>query len=180
MAVWTYGVGLLLAAGIAAATGRLGTLLGDRAPDAKGLGLGVAVAAAIVVVSRVLDALLPIARRAGEDLYEILGPLGPGEIVFLAVASGVVEETLFRGAVQPLLGLWWTTAVFAVAHTVPKKGLVVFLPVFAAVAGLAMGWLREETGGVAAPALAHALVNGTNLAWLQGRGRRLRGTAPSA
>jgi membrane protease YdiL (CAAX protease family) len=38
------------------------------------------------------------------------------EWLALAVAAGLGEELLFRGALQPVLGLWPTAVVFAVAH----------------------------------------------------------------
>jgi len=37
-------------------------------------------------------------------------PLGFG------LCAGIGEELLFRGAIQPLLGIWWTGLLFALAH----------------------------------------------------------------
>ncbi|MFW6063213.1 MAG: CPBP family intramembrane glutamic endopeptidase [Chloroflexota bacterium] len=39
-----------------------------------------------------------------------------GEWFILALAAGVGEEILFRGALQPVFGLWVTSFIFALAH----------------------------------------------------------------
>lgn len=41
----------------------------------------------------------------------------PGGIATIAIAAGVCEEVLFRGALQPRLGIVWTSLVFAAVHT---------------------------------------------------------------
>ncbi len=37
--------------------------------------------------------------------------------LWMAIAAGVGEELLFRGALQPLLGIWVTSILFVLAHT---------------------------------------------------------------
>ncbi|RMG94229.1 MAG: CPBP family intramembrane metalloprotease [Chloroflexi bacterium] len=64
-----------------------------------------------------------------------------GEWLLLAVASGVGEELLFRGALQPVFGIWVTSLLFAVAHVqygITPVTFVVFL------IGLALGYLRQQ------------------------------------
>ena len=41
----------------------------------------------------------------------------PCAIVTLALAAGICEETLFRGALQPRLGILLTSILFASVHT---------------------------------------------------------------
>ena len=36
--------------------------------------------------------------------------------LWISLAAGVGEELLFRGALQPHLGIWFTSALFALAH----------------------------------------------------------------
>jgi uncharacterized protein len=36
--------------------------------------------------------------------------------LWFGLCAGVGEELLFRGALQPLLGIWWTGLLFALAH----------------------------------------------------------------
>jgi membrane protease YdiL (CAAX protease family) len=38
------------------------------------------------------------------------------DIVFYSFCAGVGEEILFRGALQPLMGLWWAAILFVVLH----------------------------------------------------------------
>lgn len=64
------------------------------------------------------------------------------EWLVLALAAGVGEEILFRGAMQPALGLSFTALVFAIAHV--QYG---FTPVTMAVfiIGVALGYVRERS-----------------------------------
>jgi uncharacterized protein len=39
----------------------------------------------------------------------------PG-IIFISLCAGIGEEILFRGALQPLLGLWLTSIIFVAIH----------------------------------------------------------------
>jgi hypothetical protein len=38
------------------------------------------------------------------------------DIVFYSLCAGVGEEILFRGALQPLIGLWWAAILFVLLH----------------------------------------------------------------
>lgn len=49
------------------------------------------------------------------DSYNELG-LSGWRPLWISLAAGVGEELLFRGALQPHLGIWITSALFAVAH----------------------------------------------------------------
>lgn len=40
----------------------------------------------------------------------------PGKALVLALSAGVGEELLFRGALQPRLGIWFTSLAFALGH----------------------------------------------------------------
>jgi hypothetical protein len=51
--------------------------------------------------------ILELADRAD------LGGLNP---LWFGLCAGVGEEALCRGALQPLLGIWWTSVVFTLAH----------------------------------------------------------------
>ncbi len=60
----------------------------------------------------------------------------------LALVSGIGEEMLFRGAIQPVFGLVPTALLFAIAHVqygITPATLVIFL------IGLALGHLRRTT-----------------------------------
>ena len=64
------------------------------------------------------------------------------EWFLLAMAAGVGEEILFRGALQPVFGLWATSLLFALAHV--QYGLTpVTILVFGI--GLVLGLVRRRT-----------------------------------
>ncbi len=110
--------------------------------------------------------------RALEAVFrETLGDLGRGDVLALALLSGIGEELLFRAALQPAVGLVPASLLFGLAHFPVRRELLPW-SALAAVAGLAFGALFEATGRhVAAPAAAHALINGLNLAVLRDRSR---------
>jgi membrane protease YdiL (CAAX protease family) len=67
---------------------------------------------------------------------------GPGGIAVLALSAGICEETLFRGAIQPRLGLVVAALVFAALHT--EYGLTIDeIAVF--VLALGLGAIRQLT-----------------------------------
>lgn len=130
-----------------------------------------ALAAGVVVC---LSALLTASTRWGEDLAralaEILGPLSTRSCLLLAAASGVAEEALFRGALQPLLGLTVASVLFGLAHLVPRRELLPWTA-FTLAAGFGLGALYAFTGNLLAPVVAHAGVNAVNLRLLTARAR---------
>jgi len=61
--------------------------------------------------------------------------------VLLAVSAGVAEEILFRGALQPRLGLLLTSLLFTATHL--QYGLSIVLAVIL-LGGLSLGLLRKH------------------------------------
>jgi hypothetical protein len=104
-------------------------------------------------------------RALHRDLRALLGPLPGPEIVVLALASATGEEIFFRGALLPAIGLWGSSAIFALLHIGPK---VRFLPwTFSSlVAGLVFGQLFMWAGDLSGPVVAHFTVNALNLRYL--------------
>jgi hypothetical protein len=141
---------LLWTAGTSWARASLGALVG------LGLGLGV------VGLSRLAVRRLVWARELNVWFGSLLGPLSTGDCLALAALSAVGEELLFRGAMQPTLGLILTTVLFGLAHVPPR---VRYLPwtIAAAVLGLAFGVLAQHGGSLAGPIVAHFVVNALNL-----------------
>jgi membrane protease YdiL (CAAX protease family) len=149
-------------------------ILGLRLPSLSlalaGIGLGLV----IVGVTHVGIRALPAVKRAGSLLAGILGPLTWKQALALAVFSGVGEELLFRGALWPHLGIFGTTFLFGLVHVIPRKQLWGY-PLFALGAGLLLGLLRDASGSVFPPMLAHVTVNALNLWWLGARHAELTG-----
>jgi hypothetical protein len=130
--------------------------------------LGIGVGLAVALLSQRLSVRFVWARRLEEALAEALGPFSTGEAALVAALSAVGEEALFRGAMQPAIGLIATSIAFGLLHVGPGK---VFLPwtVMAIAAGLLFGLLALLTGDLAAPIMAHAVVNFVNLRYLSRR-----------
>lgn len=124
--------------------------------------LGLAAAALLIAVSSWLTSRLPAGERLARALAEAVGPLRPGQAWILALASGIGEEAFFRGALQPVVGLPLATLLFALAHFVPRRELLLW-SLFSGAAGLLLGGLYEGTGNLLAPTVAHVVVNGVNL-----------------
>jgi hypothetical protein len=124
--------------------------------------IGIAVGLIIVFLSRLAVHQLDWARRLHRDFRGILGQLTAKEILVLAIASSVGEELLFRGALQPWVGLWPQAVIFALLHIGP--GLR-FLPWTASafVLGVAFGYMFELSGDLGGPIAAHFTINYMNL-----------------
>ena len=124
--------------------------------------IGLAVALAVVFLSRFTVHRFDWARRLHTDFRSLLGPLSGREILILAVASAVGEELLFRGALQPMIGIWPQAVIFALLHIGPGTR---FLPwtLSAFAVGLVFGWLFHATGDLGGPIVAHFAINFMNL-----------------
>lgn len=141
------------------------THIPPTAPAWARLGIGIAAGLGLVVVSRAWVARSSAGQRLASELGRLLGPLSWRRAFGFALASGLAEEALFRGALQPQVGLVAATLLFGAAHYVPRPGLRVW-SLFALLAGALFGALFEATGDLLAPATAHVVVNGLNLLWL--------------
>ena len=111
--------------------------------------------------------------EAFRQIHDALRPKGPADallsITAIALVPALCEETLFRGIVlgslrtalraAPALGL--SAFLFAMIHIdlTPGGPPVAYRVPFAFAVGLALGALRLRTGSLAAPALAHGLLN---------------------
>jgi membrane protease YdiL (CAAX protease family) len=98
------------------------------------------------------------------------GPIGIGLFVIATVILAPIgEELLFRGILLGWLTEWmtprtaviWSAIVFGLGHL--YYGLGALLITFF---GLVLGWARLRTGGLRAPIVLHALLNGTTAAAL--------------
>ena len=128
-----------------------------------GLLSGGSVSTAFIVIFLAAPALGG-ARALARRIFE-RARLPTSDLLVFAIVAGVGEETLFRGTVQPLLGLWGTSFVFALLHSrLPRsRGRAVYaLFVFAAAAGLGILYVHS---GLAAAISAHAVADLVFLLW---------------
>lgn len=173
LAVWLY-AGLL-------ALALLGGLWVDHAPFfasaeaaeagvrwGRDLALGLAAALGVIALSGLLTARTRLGARLADALARHIGPLPWSHCLALAVASGIAEEALFRGLLQPLVGWVAASLLFGLAHLVPRRELLPWTA-FAVAAGFGLGALFEITGNLVAPAAAHVGVNAVNLRLLARR-----------
>lgn len=110
------------------------------------LALGVAADAAFAYLQPELY------KRVGDLSSGLFNPKGLslGEAVLFAlligVSAGVGEETLFRGAVQPALGITWTSILFASMH-IQYGPSIILVQIF--IWSWAIGWLRNRVNTTA-------------------------------
>jgi len=164
-ATWFYSAVIAAACVYAWVFGHFDALLGETSPSGESLLHGVMLALMIVAISHLSVRLFRNMRRASAIMAELLGPITVAQALWLAVLSGFAEELLFRGALWPHLGLVGGAVLFGVLHTVPVR-MLAFYPVFAFLAGLVLGLLRENSGSLWPAVLCHFLVNALNLAWI--------------
>jgi membrane protease YdiL (CAAX protease family) len=102
-----------------------------------------------------------------QTVLPLFGRLGPVSAIAIGAAAGIGEELLFRGLLQPLLGLAAASVLFGAAHV----GGVRMLPfgVWATGMGVVMGTLAIATGGLTAPIVAHGLYDMLALEYIRRR-----------
>src|SRR5690349_11094566 len=129
------------------------------------LGLGIAFGLVVVIASRVSVQRFVWAQQLHLELQPFARSLSPAAVIVLALLSAAGEELLFRGLLQPWMGLWPQALLFGLVHQMPGPSRWIWVS-WALVVGLALGVLFEVTGSLAGPLAAHALVNGLNLHFL--------------
>lgn len=163
----TFAVELILAEGwLRIARGRSVVdllLQTDNAVPALVAGLLLAVAIALAsrtFFSRFTPGLI-------RDLFvPILGHATLAEIASLSVLPGLGEELLFRGTIQPEIGLIGASLVFGILHSGFSRELLPY-GAWATVVGAVLGGLYLATGSLWSCIVAHALVNAMGALWLR-------------
>ncbi len=159
-----------LAAAVAVGAAAVALLARHRAQLQLGhdVWLALPVAAAHLVASYVaIPVATAVIPRIGEQADAlVLDAQGGLPTVVVAMIAGAViaplEELFWRGVVQPSLGAGRPAIQATALGTVAFVSFhlpTLQLPLIGAalLGGLAWGWLRERTDGLAAPVLAHAI-----------------------
>ena len=107
-------------------------------------------------------------NRLELELAQAIGPISTAGATKLAILSGVGEELLFRGVLQPWLGPVAATALFAAAHLGPGARFWMWA-CWAGAAGIAFASMTIHTGNLLAAIVAHVTVNYLGLIWLAAR-----------
>jgi membrane protease YdiL (CAAX protease family) len=140
--------------------------LGGPVAHAYSLALGLALGAVVVLGTRRMVERLGWAQELARALRPFARDLTGSGIVVVAVLSSVGEELLFRGLVQPWLGLWLQALLFGLLHQMPGPSRWAWVA-WASVIGLVFGVVFAATGSLLGPIVAHAVINGFNLNYLQ-------------
>jgi membrane protease YdiL (CAAX protease family) len=149
----------------------LAAQLGLLAPDVPrelGLGLLVGVGSwfAVVVAAILLGLLLyavgadKMAPKEPPELILWIAALPIGIRFLASLSAGVVEETFFRGFLQPRIGLWLSTALFVLGHLSYGQPLLLFgVAILSLIYGFLVRWRQTIWPAIA----AHALFDGVQL-----------------
>ncbi|MCX6117217.1 MAG: CPBP family intramembrane metalloprotease [Proteobacteria bacterium] len=105
-----------------------------------------------------LEEFFPSYRGLKITMSQLFKGLTRFQIFLVAAASSFGEEILFRGAIQPYLGLWLTSLLFALVHIDPD-GKTWIWTFWALIGGLIMGATAIATGSLWAPIMIHFGVN---------------------
>lgn len=121
--------------------------LGLEVPTPRQLLMGLGWMVLLVMLQTLAAGLWQAVNPEEVELLENINTQLLGDIdtvwewFILALAAGVGEELLFRGALQPVFGLWPTALLFAVAHI--QYGITP-ATAFILVVGLVLGYLRRR------------------------------------
>lgn len=137
------------------------------------LAVGVVTACGTVASGLLLYRWSPAIREISDELAPRLVDGARGRyLILVSVFSGVGEEALFRGALQPSLGIVLASLLFGAIHVGPDRRFLIWT-LWAVGAGFLFGFLYEWTGGILAPMTAHVLHNAaTLLLWKRSRRKR--------
>ena len=134
-----------------------------RRPLAEiGVGLLFGIGAWLVVLAAAWAIAVVVSQLGGEEIVPKRPPAAVAWLVSqsvflrgsLALSAGVVEETFFRGLLQPRVGLLASTALFALAHlSYGQPFLLVGITMLSLLYGLLVRWRQSLWAAVAAHAL---------------------------
>lgn len=128
--------------------------------------LGLAVALLVIGGTRLTVQRYAWAKRLHLDLRPMAHGLSLLHIVLIAFFSSLGEELLFRGLLQPWIGVLPTAVVFGFCHQMPGPARWVWV-CWATAVGLAFGVIFAATGSLIGAIVAHAVINAVNLTYLR-------------
>ena len=157
------GIGLLLRRTPQQALERLGLRLPTMQDLNAGVGVGLLLFGLVIVFGIIWSKVvspqeLQQQTAASDQLAQSINSMPIALIVSAVVALG--EEIFFRGALQPVFGIWLTSLFFAVLHTqytLTPATLLIF------VTSMGLGWLRNRYS-TSASIVAHFVYNFIQLA----------------
>ena len=112
-------------------------------------------------------------RRQVESIVEqLFGAARWWELALVAAAAGLGAESLFRGALQPIVAGWTTPAIglvvvsllFGLLHAASTAYFFLATSI-----GAYLGWMTQQYDDLVAPIITHAFYDFVALVWLQRR-----------
>lgn len=105
---------------------------------------------------------LPLLTKIRQFFSGIIQPmqLNTTEIIVISLCAGIGEELFFRGAVQPLLGVWTTAILFVLLHgylnpfNMPMMYYGLYMVLVIGVIGL-----LAENFGILTAIISHAVID---------------------
>lgn len=157
------GVGLFIRRQPAQAAARLGLRFPTPQDFNWGLGLGLLAYLGVIGIIAVWTLVVSPEQfaeqtAASAELAGVFTSLP--QVLILSILIGIGEETFFRGAIQPVFGIGFTSVFFTVLHsqyTLTPATLALFG------VSLVLGWLRQRHSTSAA-IIAHFIYNFVQLA----------------
>lgn len=82
------------------------------------------------------------------------------DVIFISFCAGFGEELLFRGAIQPYLGIWITAIIFVAIHGYlnPKNFKITIYGIYMSIAIAGLGYLTDYIGILSA-CIAHMVID---------------------
>ena len=124
--------------------------------------LGAASGLIFVAISRVMSKHLSWAGRLDDEFSKFFRGQRSAQLTALAVSSSLVEEIVFRGWLQGLIGWAAASVLFGLLHIPPQRSHWPWT-LTALIMGGVFGGLYEWRGSVTVPAIAHFTINHFNL-----------------
>lgn len=137
-------------------------------PREIGIGLATGIGAWVVVLTALIGLALALAAAGAEGVLPKEAPAVipwiaglPLAIRFLvSLSAGVVEETFFRGFLQPRIGIALSTTFFVLAHfTYQQPFMLLGIAVLSLIYAFLVRWRQSVWAAIA----AHALFDGVQL-----------------
>ncbi len=128
-------------------------LIQKAEPISAGIGalLGIVTA---VLIWLVIKLVRPLQQSRSLEVLVIVKKATWLQILLICAIAGITEEILFRGALQPSIGIWPAAVLFGLLHAYGR--LYVFVAIFA---GACLGYMYWYTDSLAVVAAAHIFYN---------------------
>lgn len=112
-----------------------------------GIGTLYAIASAIILLLLLRMKMLSAARSFFGNLIKRFN-ISLAEIFYLSLCAGIGEEILFRGALQPWLGIWLTALLFIALHGYlnPKNRPLFIYGIVLMIISAGLGYLAQIIG----------------------------------